>query len=597
MATPLGSTWTDQSLSVIAPKPLPSSSSSEASLAADYAVLKPKSCLACRKRKVKCDRQVPCGNCSRWTIECIFPSPIRRCPRARTKPGAARSRGDQALHDRIHMLETQVSELTGTVNAQAERLQSLTTPGASMFPLSHAWGHSVEPLHPSLALGQTYWRVFLERVDPLIKVVHRPSASRILRSGMDNPTSLNEGQGALLHVIYLACISAMDEADIQANLQMSKATAVSTYRMAAEQALARAGFLTTNDWNTMQALVLFIALSRLQNNHKSAWTLAGLAERLDVSLEEDNSHFGAEMRRRLRWHMWYLNRRIQDDRGSNPSPSLVRVDLPLNCHDSELSRTMTTQPNMRSGWTEMSFCLLRYDLATTERIVESDASWIIKTKAVRACQDRLHTKYLTYCDGSEPIHWLACHISYVMITEMWMKLFCPQFFAASAPSPSSLDPEGSSAHAVRDQLFDAAVDILDTQKRLEKEIASRNWEWTLNGYFQYVPLVFLLNELRWRRSDPRTDRAWEIAERSFGRWSEEAKRSVHGGLLTELIGSVLAARQEAREFQSIADSYLVPDNGVLGDGFSMGQDPSWPDMLPSDMFQFGLPVDWIYQVQ
>ncbi|KAL2858196.1 hypothetical protein BJX68DRAFT_162674 [Aspergillus pseudodeflectus] len=598
MCTPLGPTWADTSLSVLAPKPLPSSSSSDSSTPPNYAVLKPKSCLACRKRKVKCDRQLPCGNCSRWTIECIFPSPIRRCPRARTKTGATRSRGDQALQDRIHMLEAQVSELTETVSAQAERLRQVTTPGGSMFAFSHTWAHSVAPLNPSLALGQTYWQVFLERVDPLIKVVHRPSASRILRSAIDNPTLLNEGQGALLQVIYLACISAMDEADIQANLQMSKATAVSTYRMAAEHALARAGFLTTNDWNTMQALVLFIALSRLQNNHRSAWTLAGLAERLDISLEEDSSRFGAEMRRRLRWHMWYLNRRIQDDRGSNPNISPVGVDLPLNCRDTELSQTMTIQPNVQHGWTEVSFCLLRYDLATTERIVESDAPWLIKTKAVRECQHRLHTKYLAYCDGSEPIHWLACHISYVMITEMWMKLFSPQFFASS--SPSSLDSEATSAHAVRDQLFDAAVDILDTQKRLEKEIAARNWEWTLSGYFQYVPLAFLLNELRWRRSDPRTDRAWEVAERSFGRWSEEAKRSVHGVMLTELMSSVLVARQQASEFQSIADSYLVPDERVFDDagGVSgLGQDDVWPDLLPEDMFQFGLPVEWVYQVQ
>jgi hypothetical protein len=245
----------------------------------------------------------------------------------------------------------------------------------------------------------------------------------------------------------------------------------------------------------------------------------------------------------------------------------------------------------------MSFCLLRYDLATTDRIVESDVPWLIKTKAVRECQHRLHTQYLAYCDGSEPIHWLAGHISYVMITEMWMKLFSPQFFASS---PSSLDSEATSAHAVRDQLFDAAVDILDTQKRLEKEIAAHNWEWTLSGYFQYVPLAFLLNELRWRRSDPRTDRAWEVAERSFGRWSEEAKRSVHGVMLTELMSSVLVARQQASEFQSIADSYLVPDEGVFDDagGFSgLGQDDVWPDLLPEDMFQFGLPVERVYQVQ
>ncbi|KAL2824124.1 hypothetical protein BDW59DRAFT_88441 [Aspergillus cavernicola] len=592
----LRSTWMDRSLNVIAPNLLPSSSSSESSTAPDHAVLKPKSCLACRKRKVKCDRQLPCGNCSRWSIDCIFPSPIRRCPRARTKPGA-RPRGDEALHDRIHMLEAQVSELTGTVNVQADKLRSLATPGATMFPLGHTWAHAVAPLHPSLALGQAHWQVFLERVDPLVKVVHRPSTSQIFRSAMSNSTSMGEGQGALLQVIYLACVSAMDETEVQARLQMSKSTAISTYRMASEQALARAGFMTINNWTTMQALVLFIALSRLQNNHKSAWNLSGLAERLDTSLDEDSSRFGAEMRRRLRWHLWYLNRRIRDDRGQNPgqnsssanqpNTSPVGVELPLNCHDSELSTNMTAPPSNQSSWTEMSFCLLRYDLAITERIIESNVPWLVRAKAVRECRRRIYSKYLSYCDGTESIHWLACHISYVMITEMWMKLFSPQFTSIDSPESSDL--------TIRDQLFDAAVDILDTRKRLEVEIAARKWEWTLGGYLQYVPLTFLLNELRWRRSDPRVDNAWDVAEKSFQRWSEDAKKSVHGVMLTELMFDALSARQEAADFQSIADSFLVPDHQGILDGFSVA--PIYPDAISSDVFELGLSADWgIYHV-
>ncbi|KAL4917791.1 hypothetical protein BDW62DRAFT_74979 [Aspergillus aurantiobrunneus] len=578
----------DLSLSVIAPKPLSSSSSSDAPYPIESAVLKPKSCLACRKRKVRCDRQLPCANCARWSIECNFPSPIRRCPRARTKPGA-RSRSDQALHDKIHMLETQVSELTGIVKTQADMILSLATPGGSLFPLSHTWAHAVAPLHPSLALGRIYWEVFLDRVDPLIKVVHRPSAYQILRTGLDTPTSLNEGQGALLQVIYFACVSAMDTTDIQSSLQMTKSTALSTYRMAAEQALARAGFITTNDWTTMQALVLFIALSRLQNDHKGAWKLAGLAERLDLSMEEDSSRFGGEMRRRVRWHLWYLNRRIRDDRGQISSPvgqlntSPVDVELPLNCHDIELQPSMTGPPSNESGWTAMSFCLLRYDLATTERIVESEAPWLSKTKAVRECQRRIHSKYLRHCDGTESIHWLASHISYVMTTEMWMKLYSPQ--------ATSVDLLESSDRAVRDRLFDAAVDILDTRKRLEDEIAARKWEWTLGGYFQYVPLTFLLNELLWRRSDPRVNAAWAVAEKSFQRCSDDAKKSAHGVMLTELMSNVLSARREAIYFQSIADIYIVPDQSLF-DNSSV--DPAYPAYLatPSDVFQLGLPTEW-----
>ncbi|KAL4984655.1 hypothetical protein BDW68DRAFT_14614 [Aspergillus falconensis] len=591
MATPLGSTRVKQSLSEIAPKPLSSSSPSNASTPRDYAVLKPKSCLACRKRKVRCDRQLPCTNCSRWLIECIFPSPVRRCPRARTRP-RAHSTNDQALHDRIRSLEAQISGLTETVSAQAERIRSLVAPGDSLFPLSHTWAHATMPLHPSLCLGRKYWQLFLEKVDPLIKVVHRPSASRILRGGLNDPTSLDESEAALLQVFYLACVSAMDAADVQSSLQMSKRTALTTYRLAAEQALARSGFMTTSNWTTMQALVLFIALSRLQNDHNSAWNLAGLAERLDASMEEDSSPFGAEMRRRVRWHLWYLNCRIRGDRGqslsppgqSMPSPSVA--ELPLNCHDSELRTDMTAPLTSQTGWTPMSFCLLRYDLATTERIVESDASWLLKTKAVSECQRRIHSKYLNYCDGTESIHWLASHIAYVMITEMWMKLYSPQFTAID--SIETLD------HTVRDQLFDAAVDILDTQKRLEVEIAARKWEWTLGGYFQYVPLTFLLSELCSRRNDPRVDTAWDIAERSFQRLSEDARKSAHGVMLTELMSNAVSARQEAAKFQTMADPYLVPDHTIF-DNFSVGPGSVYTDTSStlSPMFHLGLPAEWV----
>lgn len=490
------------------------------------------------------------------------------------------------------MLEARVLELTGTVHTQADRIRSLTTPKA-FFPLSHSWAHAVAPLHPPLALGRAYWEIFLERIDPLVKVVHRPSASRIIRTGLDDPASLNESQSALLQVFYLACLSAMDAADVHSNLDMSKSTALSTYRMAAEQALFRAGFMTTNDWTTMQALVLYIAISRFQNNHKPAWNLSALAERLDSSMEDDSSYFGAEMRCRVRWHLWYLNRRILDDQGQNAKPpndpdiAHAGAETPLNCHDSELCLIMTAPPASRSCWTAMSFCLLRYDLATTERIIEGDAPWLEKTKAVRECQDRLQSKYLRYCDGTESIHWLASHISYVMVTEMWMKLYSPQFTSVELPVAS--DP------TIRDQLFDAAVDILDIRKRLEDEIAARKWEWTLGGYFQYVPLTFLLNELCWRRADPRVEAAWEVAETAFSRWSEDAKRSTHGVMLTELMASAMSARQEAADLQYMADTFFLSNQPIFDD-FSVDSTYSDAGTMPSDVFQLGLPTEWgIYQ--
>ncbi|KEF61979.1 uncharacterized protein A1O9_03551 [Exophiala aquamarina CBS 119918] len=40
----------------------------------DTLTAKPRSCIVCRSRKVRCDKQSPCSNCSRANIPCVFPS-------------------------------------------------------------------------------------------------------------------------------------------------------------------------------------------------------------------------------------------------------------------------------------------------------------------------------------------------------------------------------------------------------------------------------------------------------------------------------------------------------------------------------------------
>lgn len=71
--------------------------------------LNPRSCVTCRRRKVKCDKKQPCSNCARAKIECIFPGP-GRAPRKIRKPA------DGELMERLRRLEGVVQSL----NAQVE---------------------------------------------------------------------------------------------------------------------------------------------------------------------------------------------------------------------------------------------------------------------------------------------------------------------------------------------------------------------------------------------------------------------------------------------------------------------------------------------
>ena len=71
--------------------------------------LNPRSCVTCRRRKVKCDKKQPCSNCARAKIECVFPGP-GRAPRKSRKPP------DGELMERLRRLEGVVQSL----NAQVE---------------------------------------------------------------------------------------------------------------------------------------------------------------------------------------------------------------------------------------------------------------------------------------------------------------------------------------------------------------------------------------------------------------------------------------------------------------------------------------------
>ncbi|ROT39516.1 hypothetical protein SODALDRAFT_349721 [Sodiomyces alkalinus F11] len=84
-------------------------------------LLNPRSCVTCRRRKVRCDKQMPCSNCRRAHIQCIFPAPGRapRRPRPRdpNAPPKGSSEREMALQKRLRKLEAIIVQgLSGHVD-------------------------------------------------------------------------------------------------------------------------------------------------------------------------------------------------------------------------------------------------------------------------------------------------------------------------------------------------------------------------------------------------------------------------------------------------------------------------------------------------
>lgn len=174
----------------------PSASGAEknasASSVGDVDALKARSCVVCRTRKVRCDKQSPCSNCRRANIVCVVPSKDRppRWPRRLERPATGE------VMERLRHLENLVKVLSGQLeqaNAAARSATSSSSGVGSPEGLRHDASHSVDAssaqklgrlvahdANRSRYVGNSFWsRVndevrdgcFMCRLDVLIRVV------------------------------------------------------------------------------------------------------------------------------------------------------------------------------------------------------------------------------------------------------------------------------------------------------------------------------------------------------------------------------------------------------------------------------------------
>ena len=119
-----------------------------------------RSCIVCRSRKVRCDKQSPCANCRRAKIPCVFPNAdrpprwARRLERVVNSAAANEARSQAAqdadpgvnqVMERLRSLEGLVKELTGQLEqARAAANSASGAPSESTSPGSSTHDHGTE---------------------------------------------------------------------------------------------------------------------------------------------------------------------------------------------------------------------------------------------------------------------------------------------------------------------------------------------------------------------------------------------------------------------------------------------------------------------
>ncbi|KAI0137073.1 putative C6 transcription factor [Xylariales sp. AK1849] len=402
-------------------------------------------------------------------------------------------------------------------------------------------------LHPSVHVLPKLRNIYVDRVDPLTKILHVPTFWTALTGGLQNPEGLSKSLQAAMFAFYLATISALQEDECQDLFKVQKSIVYSRYRLATRQALIDAGFLSTSSPMTLRAYALFMICVRKNYRCDTLYVLSGVAIRLArrMGLHRDGTSLGlspfeTEMRRRLWWHLVHVDFRTADVLGTRPTLDLSSGDskMPLNVDDEDLYPDMVDPPPERNGITSIALCLIRYEIMETlskfsttspgdlrwEALSRPDVTLAKKDSVISQIEDHLERKYLRYCDPSNSLHTFASIMIRSSICKMKLFAHNPQQFANRPVRVSQSE---------RNIVFTNATKLLEYVALMRGDHHGLGkYMWHMGTSYLWNTVLYVLIEARRRKTGPEVDKSWQLIGVVF---------SYHPQVFEESAGAVYTA--------------------------------------------------------
>ncbi|KAL5589260.1 hypothetical protein FOVSG1_011127 [Fusarium oxysporum f. sp. vasinfectum] len=412
-------------------------------------------------------------------------------------------------------------------------------------------------LHPQPAWILWFWQIYLDNIDPVLKITHAPTLQRQISEASRNLSQTSPALHALMFSIYCAALFSITDDECHSIFGESKNTLSLRYRSGCRHALVNAGFLRTSDLQVLAALLLFLLLTAITSKDidpRSLSTLTGIpvriAQRMGLHSESHNTTFApfeAELRRRLWWQIILLDSRtgeMADCKASNLVPTWD-CKLPLNANDSDLSIHGRGSLPTGADLTEALLIMIRTEIAEFVRHADFHldfASPSLKGMADKSAQQRsvdqlehmIENKYLIHCHDQVPLHFMAICIG--------RSLICKWRLSEHLSKISNTDFTPSGAY--RDMILSTAIRMieLDTKIRTSK---AKGFLWVANFHFPFPAYVYLTQELRRRTTGPLVEQAWDAMSANY-----DARNFHYVGARSNIyrsFGQMLLKAWEARE--------------------------------------------------
>ncbi len=113
-------------------------------------------------------------------------------------------------------------------------------------------------LHPEPVQIFRLWQIYLDNVNPLLKVTHTPSLQGRIIEASGNLTNISPALEALMFSIYCMSILSLTVDDCQNMFGTSKKDILARYQPICQQALSNCGFLRSSNYDCLTALYLYL---------------------------------------------------------------------------------------------------------------------------------------------------------------------------------------------------------------------------------------------------------------------------------------------------------------------------------------------------
>ena len=388
---------------------------------------------------------------------------------------------------------------------------------------------SLLELHPTYENAMKFWKIYVENVDPIIKAVHVPTAVLVLQRVAAQPSTATKANEALVFAVYHFALISITDAECLEKFGEQRLKLLTRYHDALRQALVNVSFLRTTDLTVFQAFLLFLLSVRANYDPHTFWILTGVAVRIAqrLGLHRDGEELGlkpfdVELRRRIFWQLLPLDGLAGQLCGTGIciSPESWNTKQPQNLEDTDFWPDMKSPPVPRTGATDFMFCLARTEIARFVQKVNPLHSnkppfenWAKfweredveeKERQLDELESEMEMKYIRFCDPSNAIHNLAMAMLRAALNSGRLRIRLPR-----AKSDKSLPKEE------RKKVWVIANKIIDAHIAAHNNGLLDKFRWHLQAFFQYDPLIIILNEIRRDPLPHAEDDIWPKIEKIY----------------------------------------------------------------------------------